>query len=286
MGPMARKRRSKNRTSNAGTYFFITLAIAVLSALVAGGVYLKVNTETIVALNSDTLCPNSGAIGTTAVLLDTTDEISDTTKADIIRRIDETLDSLPRYSRLAIYQMTEDGLDKAVLAEVCNPGRLEDMDDLAKQGFTANPRIIEGRYNAFRGKVGSSIQTFFQKKMSAEQSPLFGSLQKLSLSLPRREKQIEGSSSHNTIIFVSDFWEHTEAYSIYRSGIDMEQFRDSRAQEKFGSKYENTDLHFWMIRRKSDKFTSQNLGNFVRKVFTEEFKSKSIKSFRILEGEL
>ena len=283
---MARKRRPKSRSSNAGTYFAILLAVAILSTLVAGGVYLKINTKTTLVLNSETLCPVSGAVPTTAVLLDTTDEISDITKADIILRIDETLDSLPRYSRLAIYQITENGLDDTALAEVCNPGKLADMDDLAKQGFTANPRMIDGRYNDFRKKVDSSIQTFFQKKMTAEKSPLFGSLQKLSLSLPHKEKQIVGLSSDNAIIFVTDFWEHTETYSVYRSGLDIKKFRDSRAQEKFGSKYENTDLHFWMIRRKSDKFTSQDLGNFIRKVFAEEFKSNSIKSFRILDGEL
>ena len=83
---MARSRRSRKAEpvqDNIGAFATILGALAVLAILVGAGVFLFLNTEKAIALNDDDLCPNRGARGTVAVLLDTTDELAAVTKSEI-----------------------------------------------------------------------------------------------------------------------------------------------------------------------------------------------------------
>ena len=89
----------------------------------------------------------------------------------------------------------------------------------------------------------------------------------------------------NKIIFVTDFLEHTEVFSNYRSGIDADAFKKSRATEKFGKSYKDTDIDVLMVRRNKNGFTTIELAQFWAKIFKEEFNS-DIRSLKILPGEI
>ena len=288
---MARSRRTKDRKRRSkssggfGSILAILGAICILIALVGAGAYLAMNTEREVALNDD-LCPKAGARGTVAILLDTTDELAQVTKTEVKSRILEIQNSLERFYRVSVYTLSEDGLNAKPLASICNPGRLDQMDDLAQLGLTANPAMIERKYQEFEIVITSAISSVFSKKFEAAQSPLLSSLQELYGILPNpatvdRDLYPVGQ---NKIVFVSDLLEHTEVFSIYRSGIDFEAYNKSRANEKYGRSYQDISLVFWAVSRNHGNFSTMDLMNFWLNIFLRDFNNSP--KFQKLPGEI
>ena len=288
---MARSRRTKNKqrrnrsSGGVGSIVAIIGAICILTALVGAGAYLAMNTEKEVALNDD-LCPKAGARGTVAILLDTTDELAKVTKTEVKTRILDIQNSLERFYRVAVYTLSEDGLNTKPLASICNPGRLDQMGDLARQGFTANPAMIERKYQEFEKVIINAVDSVFAKQFDAAQSPLLSSLQELYSILPT-PAPIEGElfpAGRNEIIFVSDLLEHTDVFSVYRTGIDLGAYDVSRAKEKYGRSYNAIDLMFWTVGRNRDAFSTLELMNFWSKVFVKDFNNSP--KFHRLPGEI
>jgi hypothetical protein len=287
---MARKksqRRNKKSKGSAASLFGVFGALVILAALISGGVFLFLKSETQYSLNQDDLCPVDGARGTVAILLDTTDKLSDVTKSEILQKTDETLDTLPRYYRLAVYTMDENGLNKSPISSVCNPGKLEQMGQLERDGFTANPKLIKDRYSQFSAIVKDATTQLFQQNFEAEQSPLLSSMQSLSFELPKPTSmdQHKYKAGKNKIIFVTDLMEHTETFSIYRSGVSFDQFKKSRATEKYGKKFGDIDLDFWTVRRNISNFSTRELQEFWAKILTQEFRS-DVNRMITLSGEI
>ena len=262
-------------------------AFVVLMALVGIGVFLYINTETEVALNKEDLCPEQGARGTVAFLLDTTDKLASVTKAEIKEKILATQQSIPRFYRLSVYTLSESGLKIQPVASICNPGRLDQMDKLAQDGLTANPVMIERKYGEFRDNILISVNNVFEQDFEGSQSPILSSLQELSVVIPS-PVNIESETypaGRNKIIFVTDFLEHTEIFSIYRDGLDFEAFQNSRAIEKFGKSYRNVDIEVLMVRRNIEHFSTMDLARFWARIFKQELNSDII-SLKILSGEI
>lgn len=282
----SRKKRKKSSNS-IGTALTIIGALALLIALVSAGVFLTLNTEKEIALDKDSLCPKTGARGTVAVLLDTTDELSLVTKKEVKDKIFDIQRTLPRFYQVSVYTLSEYGLDEKPVARICNPGRLDQRDELAQQGLTANPVLIERKYDEFESAILMAIDSVFEKEFGATQSPLLASLQELSLIIPKPINIDDDLylAGKNKIVFVTDFLEHTEIFSNYRSGLSFEEFRKSRATEKFGKLYNDLDIELLMVRRNIEQFSTLDLAQFWAKVFKQEFKS-NIRSLKILSGEV
>lgn len=289
------RRQSRKRKNSAGVGDILGIfgATVVLLALLGAGVYLALNTEEQYALD-DALCPKMGARATVAVLLDTTDQLAPVTKAAVTRRISDTLEDLPRFYRLAIYTMDENGLNKKPITSVCNPGRTEQMGKLESQGLTANPEMIERKFSKFTQIIENAIEKVFKEDFEASQSPLLGSMQQLVMELPKPiatdkgKKHPDGDkyrAGRNRIIYVTDLMEHTEIFSIYRMGMNFDAFVDSRATEKFRADYTNTQLEFWIVRRDISGIKTQNLWGFWEQFLKKEFRAR-IARVEILSGEI
>ena len=294
----SRHSRKKKKSNNSlGNILKIIGALAILLALVGGGVYLYINTENDVPLNEVDLCPKEGARGTVAFLLDTTDELAPITKAEIKEKILSVQRSLPRFYRLSVYTLNEKGLTKKPVASICNPGRLDQRDELAQKGFTANPVLIERKYSEFKEKIRISVDNVFEQSFGGKQSPLLSTLQELSVFIPPPveldeklfpDNEIDEERfppDKNIIIFVTDLLEHTDVFSIYRDGINFDEFQKSRATEKFGKSYRNVVIDLLVVRRNIDNFSSIELVEFWAKVFKQEFNS-DIRSLKLLSGEI
>lgn len=288
---MAKSRRSRKRrnksSSGVGTALTVIGAMAILIALVGAGVFLTMNTEKEVALDKNSLCPKKGARGTVAVLMDTTDELALVTKNEVKDKILEIQRTLPRFYQVSVYTLNETGLNDKPVASICNPGRLDQRDELAQQGLTANPVLIERKYGEFESAILSAIDSVFEKEFSAKQSPLLASLQELSGVIPK-PVDIDDAvylAGKNKIVFVTDFLEHTDIFSNYRSGLNFEEFQKSRATEKFGKSYNNVEFELLMVRRNIEQFSTLDLARFWARVFKQEFKA-NIRSLKILSGEI
>jgi hypothetical protein len=285
---MAKRRKSRSRRksgSSVGDYFVLVLLISAVAAILGGIFFLYQNREQDFTLNSTDLCPQIGARSTVAILLDTTDEISGTTRQDIQNRARLELEKLPRFSRLAVYKMDDEGLNSKPIVTLCNPGQLSEMGGLAQQGITANPGMIQSKYDNFSTKISAAADQMFRSSFEGRQSPLLSALQELSLILPR-PVLIDAArypAGQNKIIYITDLMEHTDTFSVYQSGVDINAFRDSRATEKFGKRYEE-DLEFWILQR-DNRINTSDLIQFWGKVFIQEFdfpKSQNLKMSLLL----
>lgn len=285
---MAKRRKSRSRRksgSSAGDYFVVVILISALAAISGGVLFLFLNKEQDFTLNSNDLCPQIGARSTVAILLDTTDEISATTRQDIQNRAGLELEQLPRFSRLAVYKMDDEGLNSQPIVTLCNPGQLSEMGDLAQKGITANPVMIQSKYDNFSSKISTAADQMFRANFQGRQSPLLSALQELSLLLPSPVliDDARYPAGQNKIIYITDLMEHTDIFSVYQSGVDINAFRDSRATEKFGKRYEE-DLEFWVLQR-DNRISTSDLIQFWGKVFIQEFdfpKSQNLKMSLLL----
>jgi hypothetical protein len=293
---MKKKKQHNNRKkkgSGFGEFAIILGGLCVLGFLLGAGFYLFVNTEKQYALD-DNLCPKQGARATVAVLLDTTDQLATVTKAAVSARISDTLMHLPRFYRLSVYTMDEEGLQKIPITTVCNPGSSDQMGKLERKGLTANPIMIDEKFSQFTDSIKEAVSKVFKESFEAKQSPLFSAMQDLSMELPRpvaidKDTKNPGGNKYqagkNRIIYVTDLFEHTDVFSVYRSGTDFSAFKKSRVTEKFGKKYNQTDLDFWVIRRNTKGLNTIDLQKFWAKVIKFEFES-DINSMITLTGEI
>lgn len=329
-----RANKKKKKGSSFGEIFIILLIVSAIAILIGAGIFLFLNTEKKYTLDQD-LCPEKGAVATVAVLLDTTDQLAPVTKAEINAKILTILKTLPRYFRLSVYTMNEEGLLRTPITTVCNPGSPDQMGELERQGLTANPAMIDKKFTQFSGSVTKAILEVFNEDLEAKQSPLLGSMQELSLEMlkpmswkelaslyeikyaqmpsfikkinrfndtqfsdwVKRKYKIHPENfvswvkenngnlvSKNRIIYVTDLFEHTEVFSIYQNDLNFDQFKSSRATEKFGKKYLKTDLDFWIVRRNINGHKTIDLIKFWAKIIKLEFKSE-MNEITTLTGE-
>ena len=122
----------------------------VLALLVGAGVFL--DTEKEIALNDEDPCPNIGARAVIAVLLDTTDELAPVTKLEVKDSILKMQQELPDFIGLLSTPLMKQACQSNLL-QACNPGSLDQMDYLAKQGLTANPALLIEKINEFEQTI-------------------------------------------------------------------------------------------------------------------------------------
>jgi len=269
---MARNRkRNRNRSKTKSKEIIVIILLCFVLSLIAFGVmFLWKNKETHVDINISDLCPVDGPRATYAILLDTTDEISQITKQDIQKRANEVLKELESYYKISLYIMDDQGLNKEPVATLCRPIELGDMGELAQKGITANPEMIKEKYHKFTKIMDNAIDQMLDQKFEGAQSPLMSSLQNLSLKLstPTTFDNIKYPAGKNKIIFVTDMLEYTPTFSMYNKNADFELYEQSRASEKFGKNYDE-DIEFWQIRRNNSGLPYVKLQNLWAKILRD-----------------
>ena len=285
-----KKRRSRNSIS-AGSIILILGLIALIGGVITGVTFLFFKQEKRLPL-AENLCPQKGSIYNIAILLDATDGIADITKLSIKRRIENEIKSLERYARLQMYTVDGAGLSSPI-DTVCNPGSPDDLTTLGQSGIVANPVLVQNRYNDFVSKSLEAVDKILNRNFEAEQSPLLGAIQKISLLLPEPVTypvKYKTTTGKNKVIFITDFLENTKTFSMYGLNKKLEQsFDESRAEEKFGANFDKVDIEIWLIQRNHPNApTSGEVKKFWLRVFSQIFNKTRVGEFIIdpLPGEL
>ncbi len=229
---MSVPRRSKKGTwgggAAAGGIALLGCAIASFGALV----YFYFSVPAKPVLDPVSLCPVDGARGVTVVLVDTSDDLKQTTQREVLTILEDQITTLPEYHNLDIRVLDIAGARSRSLFAKCNPGEGAGLSE-----WTANPRIarlqwIESFMKPAREAVKSSLAS-----AKARSSPIMGALQDIALAQfsTRAAQDIP-----KALIVISDMLEFTSDYSQYPSAGDLsyQRFRQSRAYAKFW-----TDLH-------------------------------------------
>src|SRR5690606_25989147 len=123
--------------------------------MVSGGLlylYLEA-TSRHVAIDADSLCPETGITAQTIVLLDTTDALAPVTRSQVLNQLSDVVAALPRGGLLDIRVLNEDPGSTERLVHLCNPGDGADLN-----GLTANPDLARKRWrDRFEAPVSEKL---------------------------------------------------------------------------------------------------------------------------------
>jgi hypothetical protein len=209
-------------------------ALLLLLATISGGAlaYFYFSAPVRPMLDSRTLCPLDGPRGITVVLVDTSDDLPETTRREVLGQLDDMITTLPPFYKLDIRILDIAGARSRSLFSKCNPG-----DGAGLSEWTDNPRIARLRWiEDFRKPAAEAVKSSVAAAQS-QSSPIMAAIQDIAIG------EFSGATSQNarkTLYIISDMIEFTREYSQYpRAGdLTFQRYRQSPAYLKF-----RTDLH-------------------------------------------
>jgi hypothetical protein len=230
---VARRRPRRQKEQGLGWSGLGGLLLLVL-ALASGGAlaYFYFSTPARPVLDAQTLCPVTGPQGITVVLVDTSDDLTETTRREVLGQLDDMITTLPPYYRLDIRVLDIAGLRSRSLFSKCNPG-----DGAGLSEWTDNPRIARLRWiEDFRKPAAQAVYSSIAAA-KANSSPIMAAIQDIAID---QFSSVASRDVRKTLYVISDMIEHTRDYSQYpRAGdLSFQRYKQSPAYLKF-----RTDLH-------------------------------------------
>jgi hypothetical protein len=228
-------RRPPRRRSEAGLgWSGLGGAVLLLLAVVSGGAlaYFYFSTPARPVLDAQSLCPVDGPHGITVVLVDTSDDLPETTRREVLGELDDMITTLPPYHELDIRVLDIAGMRSRSLFSKCNPG-----DGAGLSEWTDNPRIARQRWiENFRKPAAEAVKSSVASAKTSS-SPIMAAIQDIAIA------QFSSNASQKvgkTLYVISDMIEYTKDYSQYsRAGdLSFQRYKQSPAYLKF-----RTDLH-------------------------------------------
>jgi hypothetical protein len=228
-------KRRPRRTSEPGLgWAGIGGLLLLLLAITSGGAlaYFYFTAPARPVLDPQSLCPVDGPLGITVVLVDTSDDLPDTTRREVLGELDDLITTLPPYHKLDIRVLDIAAVRSRSLFSKCNPG-----DGAGLSEWTDNPRIARLRWiDDFRKPAADAVKSSVASA-KATSSPIMAAVQDIAI------EQFSSNASQNvrkTLYVISDMIEYTRDYSQYpRAGdLSFQRYRQSPAYLKF-----RTDLH-------------------------------------------
>ncbi len=230
---MARRRPRQRGGSGLG-WSGLGGVLLLLLAIVSGGTlaWFYFSAAPRPVLDAQSLCPVTGPQGITVVLVDTSDDLPETTRREVLGQLDDMITTLPPFYRLDIRVLDIAGVRSRSLFSKCNPG-----DGAGLSEWTDNPRIARLRWiEDFRKPAALAVKSSIAAAR-ATSSPIMAAIQDIAID------QFSGAASQGarkTLYIISDMIEFTHDYSQYARAGDLSfaRYKQSPAYLKF-----RTDLH-------------------------------------------
>ncbi|MBB4570692.1 hypothetical protein [Rhizobium leucaenae] len=250
---MARRKRRSRAGSSAGL-IIATVCLAVLSLGIVGAYgWLRYKASGNIAVDQASLCPVDGPKAETAILLDVTDPISDTTALDLRNQFQKIVADVPVGGAIDIYALTEKEGELIQTFHGCNPGSGANVDE-----WTSNPRLAQARWEKGFAKPLADIAGKLSVGEAGKQSPIMAAIQKINLEV--FASAASGIPKH--LYIASDMIEHTDAFSNYRDGASYQKFQQSPARDKFRTSLDGVMIKILAFQRPNMKFSMEELANF------------------------
>jgi hypothetical protein len=208
------------------------LLLLLAAAFGAGFAYFYISTPAPPTLDAQSLCPIAGPKGITVVLVDTSDDLPEATRREVLVSLEDMVATLPAFYKLDIRVLDIPGVHSRSLFSKCNPG-----DGAGLSEWTANPRIARMRWvENFRKPAADAVRSSIASAKAAS-SPLMAAIQDIAID---QFSSAASQGAKKALIVVSDMIEFTRDYSQYpRAGdLSFQRFRQSPAYLKY-----RTDLH-------------------------------------------
>jgi len=208
--------------------------VLLLAAILAGGAlaYFYFSGPSRPVLDAKSLCPVTGPQGIMVVLVDTSDDLPEATRREVLGTLDDLITTLPAFYKLDIRVLDIAGSRSRSLFSKCNPG-----DGAGLSEWTDNPRLARLRWiENFRKPAALAVMTSVASA-KASSSPIMAAIQDIALD---QFSSVASQSAKKSLYVISDMIEYTRDYSQYpRAGdLSFQRYRQSPAYLKF-----RTDLH-------------------------------------------
>ncbi|MBY5846420.1 hypothetical protein GR204_27570 [Rhizobium leguminosarum] len=250
---MARRGRRRGRgSSSAWTWVAIVLLGGVIAAALGTFGWMKLQASQTVSL-ADDACPVDGATSVTAVLLDTSDAIAPITRLDLQNEFKRVVKDVDKGGLIEVYMLTGNEGELKRTFHACNPG-----DGSGADPWISNPKKIQKRWEEAFNKPLREIEDRMGTSYESERSPIMAGIQRIvveSLADPKLEDRPK------TLFVASDMMEHTDFFSMYKSGANYGTFEKSPARDRFRVPLDGVDVKFLAFQRAASS-KIEGLSNF------------------------
>lgn len=210
---MARRRRGRRRGGAGlggalGLAFGLVGASVLLLAMIGVFVWRQYGEPEIDPVS---FCPRDGASALTVIAIDATDPYDAVQVREIDHRVRELLGLLERGHRLDIYTMNAGRGELATRTfSKCNPGHATRLHQVAGQ-----PSEVERIYREEFAEAIEAALSVTIEQGAANRSPIVESVRAIAAD----SLGDVGQDVPRALILVSDLVQHSDVYSMFRSGV-------------------------------------------------------------------
>lgn len=219
----------------------LIITIPVIVVIIFGCVYFHFRSKEI-ALDPVSLCPLTGVVDKTVVLIDRTDPLSEMQQRELLVYLNDIKTSIPLHASISIYEM-EQAKPKMLQPKICicNPGSGEN-----KSQFFANPKLIKKIWEKNFSDKLDLIITQLMEPLEVQGSPIMESIKAISIA------EFIGNKNQNIqkrLIIVSDMIQHTLSYSQYNHTSDFHSYKKSSSYQLNLSELNGVNVEILYIKR-------------------------------------
>lgn len=271
---MARRQRRRRDTSDGGWAIIGILLILLSVAALGAFAYFKFSRPQKPTLDRTSLCPLNGPEGVTVVLVDTTDNLPETTKREVRQFLNDLITELPAYNKLDIRVLDAPNAKSQSLFSRCNPG-----DGAGLSEWTDNPAIARKRWIEGFQKPAEEAMVFSLRFDRAAASPIMAAIQDIAID------QFSAANVRNvpkTLIVISDMIEHTREYSQYSGDLTFDRYKRSPAYLKYRTDLHGAQVTIGYVRRLGTKIDAKRHPGFWQEWIVDN--RGSVGRIRSLQG--
>lgn len=236
-----RPSRRRGRQRDAFPWIWAALGTLLLVAIVGGFGWLYVTASASRVALDTTLCPQTGATGQKLVLVDVSDAIAPITRQDLLNHMHEVAATTAKGERFELRVLDPGASHSRTVFSFCNPGDGSELSEL-----TGNPALaLKSWQDGFSVPLEAALSGSVAAGQ-ADSSPIMGAIQELAV---ERLGSAADRAIPTSIYVASDLLEHTEAFSMYRSGADFAAWKGSAGAVQYATELAGAEVTLWVIKR-------------------------------------
>ncbi|TNC49330.1 hypothetical protein FHG66_11400 [Rubellimicrobium rubrum] len=200
-------------------------------------------------MDEATLCPETGPVSVTAILLDLTDPLGPAQAARLRTVLAQDVASAPLATMISIGVVSDDPSDWGAHFATCKPAEGSDANPL-----TENASLIQERFESqFERPLGEAIDAMMAAE-EQDQSPIMEALQVLLAETPHALE--DGQPLR--VVLVSDLLQHSDLLSFYR-GEGWEAFEASGGAARLSHTLNGAEIRLVRVPRPNASAEAQAL---------------------------
>ena len=199
------------------------------------------------------MCPENGPRQVTAIVVDTTDRVGPTSRADILGRLNDLVSDSQPDEMMLVYD-TSWSLSEHLTPQlaVCNPGDPDAADPLI-----SSPELIRRK---LEDDFERPLARLFEELVDADEatvSPLMETIQAISVTMLARQRYADVPKR---LVLISDLMQHSDNLSLYRHSLNYDVFAGTVGAEAVRTNLQDVLVSVLFVPRRAHS----RLGNTLR----------------------